>query len=198
MKPKIVVKIPGSEFRIDGVRLSYPSLWEPVAYQANPGSQPKYNATVLIPKSSTDVINAIAEQVKIAADQNFGAKANSVLARMKQQPNYHIIKDGDLKADKDGYAGNVYLHASNTRAPLVLNIDRSPLTKDDGTLCAGDYVNIIVRLYASKNYGIICASFTGIQKRATGDRFTAGAANVDDFDDCSSEDDEAATGTSYF
>lgn len=190
-QPQFKNRLDGVEFRIDNVRLSFPSLWEPRSYNNEPGAQAKYHATVLIPKTCTEVIQAIQEQVLKCAEANFGTKgAQQALAKMRAQPNYHILKDGDLKADRDGYAGMVYLHASNSRPPKIFAEDKTELPTDNGTIQAGDYVNIIVRLFVSKKFGIVCASFTGLQKSFTGDRFTASAANADDFDDVS-----APTGT---
>ena len=187
-QPQFKKRVDGNEFRLDNVRLSFPSLWEPKGYNNEPGAQLKFHATVLIPKTCAEVIQAINDQVVKCAEANFGSKAQQALARMKAQPNYHILKDGDLKAERDGYAGMVYLHASNSRAPKIFSENKTELPTDDGTIQAGDYVNIIVKLFVSKKFGIVCASFTGLQKAFTGDRFTTSAANADDFDDVSVAD----------
>ena len=195
--PKLKVLLPGKKIRIDGVRLSYPSLWTPKEFQGQPGSKAKYHATVLIPKTAKDVLEGISKEVEKAVREEFPGKVEKVLATMRNQPNYRILKDGDLKPDTDGYPGCFYLHASNTRPPLVVDERRDPLP-DDGTLAAGDYVNIIVTFFSSKQYNIISTSLTSVQKAANGDRFTTSAANADDFDDVSTDDANGTDGNEFF
>lgn len=198
MQIKVKVLQEGKKIRIDGGRLSFPSLFTPVSYKNEATAPAKYNATVLLPKECEEAIATIEAQVKKAIETMFDTPAaqKKALANMRNQPNYRILKDGDEKEDRDGYPEHWYIHASNVRAPMVMNQKRVRIMEDDGSIQAGDYVSIIIDFYKSKNYGIVCASLSAVQKMKTGDRFSSSAANASDFDDVAVEDDDnEATGT---
>lgn len=166
------------------VRLAFPSLFEATDFE-NDGKF-KFKATLLIPKGSPQD-KAVAAAVKQVAKEKWGAKADSILESIKHIPNRAGYRDGDSREDMEGYAGNMFLNASSTARPLVVDRDRSPLGASDGRPYSGCYVAAIVHVYAYENKGKgIGFSLSGIQFVRDGDAFSGSApATEDDFDDIS-------------
>ena len=102
------------------------------------------------------------------------------------------FRDGDEKAEYDGYADHMYIGASNKARPLVIDRDRSPLTAQDGCPYSGCYVNATITIFAYDNQGKgISASLGGVQFYRDGDAFAGGGvASEDDFDDLSVGEEE--------
>ena len=101
------------------------------------------------------------------------------------------LHSGDLKANYDGFEGMLYISARNSLRPLVIDVNKSPLTGEDGKPYAGCYVNASLELWAQdNNYGKrINATLMGVQFYKDGESFTGGGvASEDDFDDISLDD----------
>lgn len=175
------------EIKLRGVRLSFPDLFEPRAFQQ--GDTPKYKATFLVPKGSPqakEIEAAIVETAKAKWPKDY----QKVLASIKGNANKFCWQDGDNKS-YDGYEGMMAISASNKARPSVFDRDRSPLTKDDGKPYAGCFVNAIIDLFAYENTGKgVAASLSGVQFFKDGEAFSGGRpASADAFDDLSVEDD---------
>lgn len=169
------------KIKLTNVRLSFPSLWKAEPFK--PGDQPKFKATFLIEKGSEQhkqVEAAILEVLKLKV----GAKAESVLKQIRNNPNKFCYQDGDTKS-YTGYEGMMALAAKNAMRPLVIDRDRSPLTEADGKPYAGCYVNASVEFFAYDNSGVgVSASVQGVQFVKDGDRFAGGSsADESDFDE---------------
>lgn len=167
------------------VRLSFPSLFAAKAVQGQAGSE-KFSAAFLFPRTHPQMAELQATLLAVA-QAKWGAKADEVLKSLKAGDRM-CIHDGDAKGDRDGYAGNLFLNASNTIRPLTLGggpDGRAPVTAADGKLYAGCYVNAIVQLWAQDNqFGKrINASLLGVQFLRDGERLAGGGvAAADDFE----------------
>ena len=102
--------------------------------------------------------------VTVAKEKWGEAKYGDVLKSLKASDKL-AIHDGDSKSDYEGYAGHLFLNASNKIRPTVVGPDRAPLTAADGKPYSGAYVNCILELWAQDNtYGKrINASLLGVQ-----------------------------------
>lgn len=183
------------ELKLNNVRLSFPDLFVPRAFQ--PGQKPKYKATFLVPKDSPQ-IKVIEQAIVETAKAKWPKDWQKVLNSIKGNANRFCFQDGDNKT-YDGYEGMMAFSASNNARPSVFDNVKDPatnewavLTEDDGKPYAGCYVNAIVDVFAYDNSGNgISASLSGVQFRRDGEAFTGGRpAKANAFDDLSVEDDE--------
>jgi len=178
------------KIKLQNVRLSFPNLFE--AKQINGEGAPKFSAAFIIDPADAQVktINAAIDSV---AGAKWGAKAAENLKTLRKA-NRVCLYDGDDKVAWDGFAGNLYISASNAVRPLVLNADKTPLTAQDGKPYAGCYVNASLELWAQDNkYGKrVNATLMGVQFYRDGDAFAGGGTGDEgDFDDVSSGADAA-------
>ncbi|OCG24200.1 hypothetical protein A9G45_02575 [Gilliamella sp. HK2] len=175
--------------KLEKVRLAFPKLFK--AEQVNGEGEPQFSATFIFPKDHPnvkDIENAILQVAK----EKWADKADAILKKVKAELKT-CLKDGDLKADLEGFAGNYFLSASNKTRPYVINRDKTQLNPDDGVMYAGCYVYAVIDIWAMDNkFGKrICASLSGVQFFKDGDAFTGGGvASDDDFDDLSVDNEE--------
>jgi hypothetical protein len=185
---------------LKNVRLSYPALFEPRAFQ--PGDTAKYKATFLIPKGDPQIAEIeaaiLAAATEGAAMNKFAKDVKKTLAAIRNNPNKFCFQDGDLKG-KPEYADMMVLSASNVTRPIVVDRGHTKdnpriLSVSDGRPYAGCYVNASLDLFAYNKTGNgIAASLGGVQFWANGEAFAGGgAAPLDAFDDLSVEDEEEA------
>lgn len=172
------------KIKLTNVRLAFPTLFE--AKTVNGEGKPAFSASFLLDPADPQVkaLNAAIEQV---AKDKWGAKADAILKQMRAQDKV-ALHDGDLKANYDGFPGNLYVSARSATRPLVIDSDKSPLVEADGKPYAGCYVNASVELWPQdNNYGKrVNASLRGVQFFRDGDAFAGGgAASEDEFDDIS-------------
>lgn len=168
--------------KLNNVRLAFPELFE--ASTVNGEGNPAFSASFLLDPADPQVadLNRAIEQV---AKDKWGAKADAIVKQMRATDKV-ALHDGDLKANYDGFPGNLYVSARSPSRPLVIDRDKSPLTAQDGKPYAGCYVNASIELWAQdNNYGKrINASLRGVQFFRDGDAFAGGgAASEDEFDD---------------
>ncbi|MFS1539533.1 MAG: DUF2815 family protein [Candidatus Phlomobacter fragariae] len=176
--------------KLNDVRLAFPELFEPT--QANGQGAPKYRATFLIPKNRTALIEEIEKGIKEVIKKKWGAKdVEKIYDSICDNPTRFCFRDGDNK-EYDGYAGNMYINASNKIRPSVFDRNTSPLTAQDGRPYAGCYVIAILEFYAYDNNGKgVSASLRGVQFFREGDAFTGGSvASVEEFEDLSMAEEE--------
>ncbi|KER02849.1 DUF2815 family protein [Photorhabdus temperata] len=168
--------------KLNNVRLAFPDLFD--ATQVNGLGDFKFRATFLIPNDHP--ANAeIEAAIKKVATEKWGAKADSVIKSIRGNNMRFNYRDGDEKSEYEGYAGHMYISASNKARPLVIDRDKTPLTAADGRPYSGCYVDAAITLFAYDNQGKgISASLGGVQFRKDGDAFAGGGvASEDDFDD---------------
>lgn len=155
-------------------------------FEAKPGAdggEPKFSSSFIFPKDHP-VVAALSSMVIQVANEKWGVKAGEVLKQLKAADRLPV-HDGDAKATIPGYAGNLFLNASNKVKPLV--VDANPahqLTAMDGKPYSGSYVNAIVEIWAQDNkFGKrINASLAGVQFVRDGERLSGGGtASPNDF-----------------
>lgn len=172
--------------RLINVRLSFPELWTPRAYEA--GKPLKYGATFIVPKGS-----AAHAEIKTAIKSAIASKwPNGAPPGLK-----HCLRDGSEKAHLDGYGDDVvFFNATSMKRPSVIDRDHSPLTEADGRPYAGCYVTALVEFYGhrhEKSGNRVNASLAGVRFERDGDAFGGGAvATADDFGDPLEEGTEGA------
>lgn len=170
---------------LSNVRLAFPNLFEARAF-SDDEKDPSYGASFIFPKThmSFKVLN---EAFEIVAKDKWEGKASEILKQLRAADKT-CLHDGDGKPDYAGFPGNFFVAARNKTRPLVIDIDKSPLTASDGKPYAGCYVNATIGVWAQANaYGKrINATLSGVQFLKDGDAFTGDApASPDDFEDLS-------------
>ena len=160
------------QIKLVNVRLSFPDLFKAKSVQ---GSEPKYAASFLLDKEDdAEQIKKIKAGIAFVAEEKFG---HNIPKSLKL-----CLHEGAEK-DYDGYdAKTMYLTASSTSRPTVVDRDRSPLTTDDNRPYAGCYVNAVIRLWGQDNqFGKrINAQLQGIQFANDGDSFGPPPFNADE------------------
>lgn len=145
------------------VRISYPHLFEPYAYQGE--GTPQYSAVFLLDKKQhSELIKQIAGQMKKLAAEAYRDKK-------LPPPDKLCLRDGDLSGRAEN-EGNWILSARETARPVVVNRDRTPLTAEDDAIYPGCVVNAKIRLWAQENkWGRrINSNLLGVQFVRDGDR----------------------------
>lgn len=172
---------------IKNARLAFPELF--VAKAVNGEGDPAYSATFLIPADDPQVQEILDAMTKVA-EAKWRDKAATMLSQMRKQDRL-CLRDGADKAHYAGFAGHMYISARSKVRPMVVDRDRSLLTRDDGRPYGGCFVNGKVELWAQDNqYGKrINATLSGVQFVRDGEAFTGGGAPIrqDDFEDLSTD-----------
>lgn len=177
------------KLKIKGARLAFPALFEPTSFA---GSEAKnYQAAFLIPKDHPSV-KEIEDACETVAKEKWGAKADANLKQLRAADKL-AIHDGDNKADYEGYAGMMFINASNKTKPTVRDLDgKTELEQADGKPYAGCYVVGHIEIWAQDNqFGKrINASLRGVQFYKDGDAFSGSPpAGDDEFESLESEGD---------
>lgn len=176
-----------TEVRLENVRLSYPKLFRPEAFQGEEGGEKKYGAAFIIdPKTQGKLIDACERAIDDAKYAKWGDKQPSIKASKL------ALREGDEDRDDPAYEGKWYVQTSSTRRPQVVDRDRSPLVEEDGKPYAGCYVNAIVRFWAQDNkWGKrVNASLEAVQFYKDGDAFGAAPIDTDKAFDAYDDDDD--------
>ncbi len=161
-----------SEILIQNVRLAYGhGVFEKQAFE---DGKPKFTAKFILDPSHPQVpaLRALIAQV---AKEKWGAKADATLKRIEAK-DATFLHDGDTQRG-DGFEGMLFVAAGNDKRPSVWNRDRTPLTKEDGVVYSGCYVNVKIDVWAQDNsWGQrVNADLLGVQFVRDGDSFAAGA-----------------------
>jgi hypothetical protein len=158
--------------RLTNVRLSYPQLF--VAKPPEEGKEPVFSATFILDKKRhRAIIDQIEKMTERVALDAFKKKVT-----LKRKP----LRDGNEKDGKEGYGDEVmFISARNTKRPVVVDRDLTPLTKDDPKPYAGCEVNATVRLFhydhPTGGKGV-SASLRAVQFVKDGESFGAGPVDA--------------------
>ena len=128
--------------------------------------------------------------MKDVAVAKWGSKGEKILAKLIDDKRV-CLKDGNKNTNKegdiyDGFEDMSYVSANNDQKPLLLDRDKTELSRADGKPYAGCYVNVSLDIWAQDNsYGQrINASLRGVQFVKDGDAFAGGTPVSDsEFDD---------------
>ncbi len=166
---------------LNDVRLAFPVLFTPKAAKA--GQKEKFSAAFIFPATHPAVAQ-LKEAMRKVAQEKWGDKWEDFYKGLAASDKL-AVHDGDIKAQYQGYPGNLYLNASNELRPLVIGPLREPLVAADGKPYSGCYVNAIVEVWAQQHveHGKrINASLMGVQFLRDGERLAGGSvAAADDF-----------------
>ena len=167
--------------RIDNARIAFPAVF--VAEQVGGKGKPAFSATFLMTPEHPAIAD-IKEGIKKAAVEKWGDEAAEILQQLVASDRV-CLRNGNTKANYDGFAGNMFVSARGYAKPLVINADKSPLIETDGKPYSGCYVNAQVSIWAQQNqYGKrINAQLGGVQFLRDGESFGGGhVADVSEFD----------------
>lgn len=166
------------------VRFSYAHLFEPQAPLGGQGD-PKYNVTLLIPKSDTATLGKIKSAIAEAREkycQRNGANA------LPLKPN-HTLKDGDGQRDNgDDFGeeckGCYVLKVSSKTRPVVVDNFRNEIT-DPEEVYSGCYGRACIEFYGYNTAGQkgVTAKLLSVQKLHDGERLGGTVGSANDFDD---------------
>lgn len=177
--PKIVM--------LHNVRIAFPVLETPEKFKGETG-KPRYSATLLIEKGSANEKKVEAALIACAAEKWPSTKPEVAVTSVKASGKC-AFKDGDAKAEYDGFAGMMSLaaHSQASAPPTLLDGQKNVLPRNTGVIYAGCYVNASVEIWAldkSKGYGNqLNANVRGLQFYADGDSFSAARpADAGDFE----------------
>jgi hypothetical protein len=158
--------------------------------------EPKHSATIGFPKDHP-VVAQIKKGFEQVSKEKWGAKAVEVYTMLKAGDRL-CLHDGDAKADKEGYKGNLYISASNKLKPLIIDGLKQPLDANSGKPYSGCYVNAEIELWAQDNkFGKrINATLRGVQFARDGQRLAGGGvSSADDYEAIPDLDEGAAGAT---
>lgn len=168
--------------------ISYPHLFEP--YGKGEDTK-KYSAKFLLSKET--------HKADIVALNKIIADAAIAKWKTKLPATSICLKNGELTG-KEQDENFFILSASESRRPVVVDTDKSPIYPEDAVerMYAGTVVNVLVRLWEQDNsYGRkINANLLAVQRVRDGERLSAAPSTVDVdnvFDDVSGAfgDDDA-------
>lgn len=134
---------------LNNVRLAFPNLFEAKAIN---NGKPKFSAAFLM-KPGHPAIKELEAAILQVAKEKWGAKADAVLKQSKAQAKYPL-QDGAVKADYDGYEGNMFINSTSDGRPIVADENKGAVTAADNKIYAGCFVHASVDAWAQDNqYG---------------------------------------------
>jgi hypothetical protein len=173
------------KFRVDGGRVSYPTLNEPRQYKGE--GKHRYSIDIVI--DNVMVYEKIAQLGKAAVIAAFGAaKGEKVYAELLAK-NKVPYGSGDKKAGSAGYEDRWFITghtiADNAVPTLYDNIagpDGKPavLKRPQSRIYSGCEANVVFSLYYQATWGRLCASFSGVQFARDNEAFGGSAAAAPD------------------
>lgn len=165
---------------IRNVRLAFPRIYE--AQEPPDGGAPTFNATFIV--EDPKVRSQIEEAITQAAREKWADKAESALRSIRAQGRI-CHKDGEQKAEYEGFEGNTFVSSRTKAAPAVFDTDGTKLQQRDGKPYPGCYVDASLEIWAQDNsYGKrVNAQLRGIKFVADATPFAGGGvATEDDFE----------------
>ena len=159
-------------------RLSYEHVFEAASIN---GSDPKYSACIVIPKTDKATLAKIQAAVNAAIQDGIKSEWKG-----KKPVNLKLpLRDGDAeRPDDEAFSGCYFLNANANRAPGIVDLARNPIL-DREEVYSGCYCRFSVNFYpfsASGNNGV-AVGLNNVQKVADGERLAGGSRAEDDFND---------------
>jgi hypothetical protein len=168
------------------VRLSYAHVWEPVSIE---GSEPKYGASILIPKDDKETASLIEEAIEAAKELGREKRFGGKIPKNLKLP----LRDGDdERPDDPAYEGMWFVNANSKTAPAIVDLARNPVT-DETEVYSGCWCRTALTFYAfdvSGNRGIACG--LGPLQKVRDDAALAGGISASEAfeDDYVGDDDD--------
>ncbi|MGM9594154.1 MAG: DUF2815 family protein [Candidatus Onthomonas sp.] len=159
-------------------RLSYEHVWEAASIN---GSEPKYSACILIPKSDKATLAKIKSAMEAAIQEGIKNKWKGRKPANLKLP----LRDGDEeRPDDEAYAGCCFLNANGKRQPGIVDLARDPIL-DREEVYSGCWCRFSLSFYpfsASGNNGV-AVGLNHLQKVADDTPLSGRSRAEDDFDD---------------
>lgn len=156
------------------VRFSFVNVWETKSIQ---GSAPKYSVQVVIPKTSTTVVESVQKAINAAIAD--GIKAGKFSKAVTDNPAFRrCLRDGDQEAKEKEDGSRDYLKghfffsavAAEDRQPAIVDQKLQPIMRRDD-FYSGCYGIADVNFYPfDHGKGGVAACLNSIMKRADGER----------------------------
>lgn len=164
------------------VRLSYVHLFKPYAH--NPGQEPKYSTTILVPKNDTSTKANIDRAIEAAKQEGMSSKWGGQIPPVVAIPVY----DGDGVRPSDGQPfgeeckGHWVFTASSKQAPAVVDQAVQPIL-DQSEAYSGMYARVSVNFFAYNSNGRkgIGAGLNNVQKLSDGEPLGGRTTAAEDF-----------------
>jgi len=158
------------------VRGSFMKVFKPEAQEE--GKTPKFSSAFIMDKrtNAEDIAKVKAAMKAAAMDKNNVFKGNPPPPNKLHLP----LKDGS-EVEYDGYGEDtMFINASSTRRPSIVDQHRAPIAESDGIVYSGAYYDVCVKFFAydatSKKgkKGISC-ELCAIQFKKDGESLGGGA-----------------------
>ena len=168
------------------VRLSYVHLFQPYVNPNNPGAEPKYSTTILLPKSDVATKQRIDAAINAAIEAGIASKWNGV-----RPPQIAIcVHDGDGVRPSDGMPfgdeckGHWVFTASSKQPPQVVDTSIQPIL-NQSEIYSGIYARVSVQFFPYANSGKkgIGCGLGNVQKLEDGEPLGGRTTAEDDFGD---------------
>ena len=176
------------------VRLSYCHLVEPYANPNQPGSEPKYSVTLLIPKTDTATKADIDAAIKAAYDQGVADNWKGARPQLKNP----LIYDGDgTKQDGTPFGeeckGHWVISARTNRKPQVVHVSNPTAELAPTDIYSGMYGRVSINFYpfSGQTQGV-AAGLSNVFKTRDGEPLSGGASAASEFADIAAEYAQAA------
>jgi hypothetical protein len=169
------------------VRFSYVNVFNPTAM--NEGETPKYNVSIIIPKSDKKTIakiNKAIEAAKVAGKAKIADKNGRIPNNLKVP-----LRDGDEdRPDDPAYADSYFINASSSRRPSIVDADLQPIM-EQSEFYSGCYGRASINFYAyNVNSKGIAAGLQNLQKLSDGESLAGGSTADEDFGGDNAWDDD--------
>ena len=168
------------------VRLSYTHLSNPYSNPSNPGAEPKYSTTILIPKTDAATKANIDASIQAA----YEAAVNSDWKGARPVLKNALIYDGDgFRTDGTPFGpeckGHWVITASSKRKPQVVHISDINTELAPQDIYSGMYARVTVNFFSfntNGNKGVGCG-LGNVMKTRDGEPLSGGASAASDFAD---------------
>ena len=167
------------------VRLSYEHLSAPYANPNQPGAEPKYSTTMLIPKADVATKAEIDEAIRYVYEQAVATDWKGARPQLRSA----LIYDGDgLRNDGSKFgpecAGHWVITASTKRKPQVVDISNINCELAPQDIYSGMYARVTLNFFAfnsNGNKGVGCG-LGNVMKTRDGEPLAGGASAASDFE----------------
>ena len=167
------------------IRFSYVNVHKPVSIN---GGDPKYSASIIIPKSDKKTLKLINDTIEKAVEESrdkFGGKIPNNLKKP--------LRDGDVdKKGDEAYKNSYFFNASSRIKSKIVDRDIVEIM-DESEFYSGCYGRVSINFYGFNTNGNrgIAAGLQNIMKTKDGEALGGRSTAEDDFGD---EDDEDVLG----
>lgn len=134
--------ITGDIIKLQNVRLSFPQIWRPKAFEKDREAQ--FQATFLLDPSDSEHAASIKE-IKRSAKKVLIEAFGEIPQGFKRC--FGLADKHPNKKKYDGYAGMFYISTGNANRPTLVDRKRRDLEESDGVLYAGCYVHTNITLW---------------------------------------------------